>query len=232
VSTDRTFFDPVISVAYCSQGPDEVCWPSADVWAEFSESTDGRLIRTTPLAESCYPGPNKDAAQCEYVNTNWALESFHTSRPLGLAYPWNIICPPVNVTAGEQPVSCTLGPNPRYAVNATTVEHIRSTLAFAAENNIRLVVKSTGHDLLGRSDGYGSLELWLHYHRNDIYFKSTYAASNCPTSEWEGSAIQIKGAYQWRDVYAVAKRNNVIVVGGGSPSVGAAGGWNTAGGAY
>jgi FAD/FMN-containing dehydrogenase len=37
--------------------------------------------------------------------------------------------------------------------------------------------------------------------------------------------MRIGGGYQWSDVYAVARANNVIVVGGGAPSIGAIGGW-------
>jgi hypothetical protein len=146
-------------------------------------------------------------------------------------YPVNTTCPPVDYAKGEKPGSCTLGPNPRYAVNATSAEHVQHTIAFAKEHNIRLVTKSTGHDINGRSDGFGSLELWLRYHRNGITFQPTYEATNgCQESSWKGSAIKISGAYQWQDVYVVAKEHDVIVVGGGSPSVGAVGGWATGGG--
>ena len=214
-----------------SQGPDDRCWPSPAVWSAFDLLTNHRVIKTAPLAESCYPGPKQNRAQCDHVNANWAVQAFQTSQPLGLAHPWNITCPPVNYAIGERSASCILGPNPRYAVNATNVNHIRSTLAFAARWNIRLVIKSTGHDLLGRSDGYGSIELWLHNFRNGIDFQPTYAASNkCSKSGWKGSATKINGAYRWGDVYAVAKKNNVVVVGGGAPSVGAVGGWHTGGG--
>jgi hypothetical protein len=137
----------------------------------------------------------------------------------------------VDYTSGATPLSCTLGSNPRYAVNVTTTKQIQRTIAFAKKHNIRLVTKSTGHDINGRSDGFGSLELWLQYHRNGIDFQPQFTPCNgCQKDKWNGSAIQINGAYQWRDVYAVAKQNNVIVVGGGSPSVGAVGGWATGGG--
>jgi hypothetical protein len=129
-------------------------------------------------------------------------------------YPVNTTCPPVDYAKGEKPGSCTLGPNPRYAVNATSAEHVQHTIAFAKEHNIRLVTKSTGHDINGRSDGFGSLELWLRYHRNGITFQPTYEATNgCQESSWKGSAIKISGAYQWQDVYVVAKEHDVIVVG-------------------
>jgi hypothetical protein len=201
------------------------------VWKKFDLLLGHRLIKTSPLAESCYPGPHENRAQCDYVSANWPTQPFHTTQPLGLAHPWNITCPPVNYAVGQQPVSCTLGPNPRYAVNVTSVDHIRATLAFAALWNIRLVVKSTGHDLLGRSDGYGSIELWLHHFRNGIDFQPVFLATDrCSKSAWKGGAMKINGAYQFADVYAVAKEKNIIVVGGGAPSVGAVGGWHTGGG--
>jgi hypothetical protein len=118
-----------------------------------------------------------------------------------------------------------------YTVNATSVEDVASTLEFAKLNNIRLVVTSTGHDMLGRSDGYGAIEIWLRHFRHGIDFQTTYQPfENCADSGWKGSAIQINGGYQWHDVYKVAKANNVIVVGGGATSVGAVGGWASGGG--
>lgn len=75
------------------------------------------------------------------------------------------------------------------------------------------------------------MELWLRNFRNGINFQSSYpATTQCKKSTWSGSAIQINGGYQWTDVYAVAKNNNVIVVGGGAPSVGAVGGFAVGGG--
>ena len=39
---------------------------------------------------------------------------------------------------------------------------IQATVAFAAANNLRLVVKNTGHDWFSRSTAGGSLLLWTH----------------------------------------------------------------------
>lgn len=106
----------------------------------------------------------------------------------------------------------------------TSRNHIAETLRFARLNNIRLTIASTGQDLLGRSDGYGSLEIWLRYFRNSIDFQKEYkSATGCSPSksQWNGSAIRIDGASQWRDVHTIAKKNNVIVVSGGSISPGA-----------
>jgi FAD/FMN-containing dehydrogenase len=161
----------------------------------------------------------------------WSDQDFQTSNPIGRPYPFNITCAPVNYTASEVPTTCTLGIAPIYAVNATSRFHILSTLLFARLNNIRLVTTGTGHDLLGRSDGWGSLELWLNHFRTSIDFQKKYVSENqCTKSNWTGAAIKIDGNYQWRDVYKVAEKNNVIVVGGGAVSPGAIGGWPSGGG--
>ncbi|KAK3303640.1 uncharacterized protein B0T15DRAFT_569148 [Chaetomium strumarium] len=199
----------------CRCVPGDKCWPSQSQWRSFEQLLGrGKLIRTSPIAESCYNGARMD------LNYN----------PVGRPYPYNITCTPVNYTAGETPTACTLGSLPVYAVNATTRKDVALTLKFAKHNNIRLVT-STGHDLLGRSDGYGGLEVWLRHFRNGINFQKTFkSARQCTKSGWKGSALHIDGAWQWRDVYKVAKANNVIAVGHGSLSPGAIGGWSSGGG--
>lgn len=47
-------------------------------------------------------------------------------------------------------------------ITATTIGHIQAGINFARENNIRLVIRNTGHDFLGRSVGWGSLVINTH----------------------------------------------------------------------
>lgn len=191
----------------------------------------GALVKSVPIAQSCYPGPLFDPVQCQYVTDMWPDQDFMTAKPIGRPYPYNITCPPVDYAGNDVPTTCSIGINPQYAVNATSLDQINSTMLFAQKNNIRLVVTSTGHDLLGRSDGFGSLEVWLRYFRNKLEFQDIYSSVNgCQRSNWTGSAILIDGAYQWKNVYAFAKAKNVIVVGGGAISPGAIGGWPSGGG--
>ncbi|KAF5024347.1 hypothetical protein F66182_3577 [Fusarium sp. NRRL 66182] len=128
------------------------CWPSNLEWKTFNSLVGGNLVKTEPIAQSCYPGPAKDLDECAYVNKMWPDQDFQSSDPIGRPYPYNITCAPVDYAAGQEPTTCTLGSLPVYAVNATTLSHIRATMAFARLRNIRLVVTGTGHDLLGRSD--------------------------------------------------------------------------------
>ncbi|KAK2053129.1 FAD binding domain-containing protein [Colletotrichum caudatum] len=222
--------------------PGDPGWPSDLSWEALNATTGGKLIKTAPVAASCYDGPfgGKDPEKCARVAEMWPDQDFQTSNPVGRPYPYNITYAPVDydddddaAAAGQEaPAQCSLGSLPAYAVNASDRASIRSAIDFALVHNVRLVVASTGHDLLGRSDGHGSLEIWLRHFRNGIGFQEAHApADRCRgSSGWDGGAVRIDGAWQWRDVYEVAKANDVIAVGGGSASPGATGGWASGGG--
>jgi len=198
-------------------------------WNALNETVHGQLIATKPLAISCYPGPEHSVSECATVDAGWANAIFQAESPVGLSYPINITCPPLNLTVGQKPDSCTIGTSPRYAVNATSPQDVAATVDFARRHNVRLVIKDTGHDLLGRSTGYGSLEVWVRHLRNGITFEKSYTSS-CSKTTWSGSTFTIGGGFTWNDVYPLAQQYNVVVVGGGTPSVGCLGGWMQGGG--
>ena len=114
------------------------------------------------------------------------------------------------------------------AVNATTAEQAEKTVKFAADRNISLTIKATGHDFQGRSTSKDKLTLWIHYMKNVTYVDD-WTASGCDGYE-PTKAIQVLGGDQWVDVYKIADANNVVVVGGNAQSVGAAGGYVQGGG--
>ncbi|KAK5744039.1 hypothetical protein LTR17_002377 [Elasticomyces elasticus] len=213
----------------CKFAPTDECWPSLSIWNALNATTNGHLIKSEPEAISCYPGPAHDVTKCAAIDASWTDARFHSQNPVGLSYPIDDTCPPINTTAGEVADTCTLGSNPWYAVNATSTQDVISAITFAKRLNVRLVIKDTGHDLLGRSTGYGSLEIWLRNLRTGLSFEPEYS-STCQANTWTGAAISIGGGYTFDDVYKVAKANNVVVVGGGTPSVGALGGWMQGGG--
>ncbi|KAF7951304.1 hypothetical protein EAE96_006625 [Botrytis aclada] len=215
----------------CKCGPTDGCWPSQHAWQSLNASISGKLIRAIPAAIVCYPGPQQNLDACSTVVKELSDEELVANDPIALATPISNSCPPVDFAAGAIPGNCSIGDAPRYVVNATTPEDVAKGVAFARKNNVRLVVRNTGHDLLGRSTGYGSLEVWIRYLRQGINFQDTYLPSDgCTASKWEGSVFQIAGGYVWEDVYAEATKRNVIVVGGGDPTVGCIGGWFQGGG--
>ncbi|PSN74069.1 FAD-binding domain-containing protein [Corynespora cassiicola Philippines] len=216
--------------AACKCIPQDDCWPATSAWNELNGTTSGKLIKTTPVALPCYPGAQFDESLCSYIYSQWTNASFQSSNPVGLFAPTNITCPPIDLASGQQPGTCTLGTNPVYAVNSTDIEHVQAAVDFARSHNVRLVIKSTGHDLLGRSDGPGSLEIWLRHLRKGISFQESFVPEGCSEAKWTGNAFKIGGGYVWGDVYAEAEKHGVIVVGGGAASVSAIGGWMQGGG--
>ncbi|KAF2785806.1 FAD-binding domain-containing protein [Melanomma pulvis-pyrius CBS 109.77] len=216
----------------CKCVPTDSCWPPVSAWESLNTTISGQLIDVQPIAISCYAGPLFNNETCATVNSEWKKCAWQANHPAGQCQDTgDLTCPPVTpLDINGQ--NCTLGNNPVYAVNATSPEHVAAGIKFAAEHNIRLTVKTTGHDFLRRNQGFGSLEIWMRYHRTGIDFQETYkSCSGCVDPRWTGgSAIRIGGGYQWSDVFAVAKANNVIIVGGGAPSIGANGGWSQGGG--
>lgn len=47
-------------------------------------------------------------------------------------------------------------------MNVSTVADIQAGVKFAREQQVRLVIKNTGHDMSGKSLGGGSLSIWTH----------------------------------------------------------------------
>jgi FAD/FMN-containing dehydrogenase len=121
---------------------------------------------------------------------------------------------------------CNQGSVPIFAVDAILPEHVQTTLQFANTYNLRLVMKTTGHDYLGRSTAFGSLLLWLHHMKNMTLINNF---SLC-TGEIVTNAIRLGAGVQWGEVYTWLAPYNLIAIGGASGTVGATGGFLQGGG--
>ena len=134
------------------QTPPDTCWPSLNEWNALNASVSGKLIRDIPPAAPCYPGPYQNAQQCNYVYSQWTNSTFQSLQPIGYDYPLDDSCLPVDLADNHQtpPGTCELGPSPVYTINATEPEELARGIAFAKKYDIRLVVKNTGHDILGK----------------------------------------------------------------------------------
>ncbi|PTB64966.1 FAD-binding domain-containing protein [Trichoderma citrinoviride] len=224
--------------AACRCLPGDPCWPTDTAWASLNSTVSGKLIKNVPVAAPCYPGPHHDAAACAVIETNWSDSVFQSQYPTGYDFPHEWTC---NLP-GRNSSTCSLGDYPVYSINATTPAAISAGLKFAAQYNLRVTVKQSGHDFLGRSAGTGSLEIWTRYLRDDplqsplVFAKAYTPAESCAAVQeggaayWGGSAVRIGGAFTWDDVYPVAHENGVVVVGGTCNSVGIIGGYLQGGG--
>lgn len=119
--------------------------------------------------------------------------------------------------------SCTEGNLATYAINVSDASDIVAGIRFAQKNNIRLILKNTGHDYLGRSAGKGSLALWTHNLKSLSFVNYT-------SPSYTGPAAKIGAGIEVSEAYSAASERGLRLTGGGCPTVGLAGGWLPGGG--
>lgn len=122
-----------------------------------------------------------------------------------------------------QSQTCEYGPHVRYAVDARSVSDVKAAIRFAKATNIRLVIRNTGHDYLGRSTGAGALAIWTH-NMKDITF------SRWNDNWYQGSVMRVGAGVQGFEVVEAAAARGLVVVTGECPTVGLAGGYVQGGG--
>ncbi|KIY43455.1 FAD-binding domain-containing protein [Fistulina hepatica ATCC 64428] len=213
----------IYSSGQCKVLPVDESWPALDVWHTLNGTLDGALIQAIPPAAPCYSSwPMYNATECLEISAQWNNSYFHAGNPISVMSPFfqgDTCLPTTNKFS-----SCMLGGYPSYVVNATTVKHIQLSVNFARNTGIRLIIKNTGHDFLGKSVGAGALSVWTH-HLKDIqflpFFKNKYYA---------GPALKVGAGVQTYEIYAAAHRYEVTVAGGSGYTVGFAGGFVQGGG--
>ncbi|CAD6447676.1 8f032bd2-a3c3-4e47-8cb5-2f797df00e18 [Sclerotinia trifoliorum] len=119
--------------------------------------------------------------------------------------------------------SCTLGNLASYALDISTAKDVIAGVQFAQSNNIRLTIKNTGHDYLGRSAGAGSLGLWMRNLDNIDFF-------NYSSPFYTGPAVHIGAGVGYADFYPAASAEGYHVGGGSCSTVGITGGFSQGGG--
>lgn len=137
----------------CKSHPGSDRWPSLDDWSALNQSIDGCLLHTAPAASSCYEGnPFNSPYNCTHVKNRWNFGASHASWPESISYSLfaNNSCIPPGSAGYRKEKGCDIGGLPRYIVNATTEDQVSKAMAWASERDIRIVVKSTGHDFNGR----------------------------------------------------------------------------------
>lgn len=143
----------VFGAQYCKLNPGDPDWPKNAEWEALNSSIDGKLLRTVPVASSCWPGnPFGSQVACDTVKTDWSDALWHALFPESIDYPiyTNNSCLPAGATGYIDNRGCTIGGLPQFIVNATTEDQIATAMKWAAARNIRIVIKGTGHDLSGR----------------------------------------------------------------------------------
>jgi hypothetical protein len=111
--------------------------------------------------------------------------------------------------------TCSLGNLPTYVVDAHSTQDVAAGVRFANRFNLRLVVKNTGHDFMGRNMGFGSLSIWTHHLKSPIHLDERWTPKDT-----KGIAVQARSAvtygagWLWREVSPVVFNAGKFVTSG------------------
>ncbi|KAL2268984.1 hypothetical protein VTJ83DRAFT_3830 [Remersonia thermophila] len=218
----------------CKCHPGDPCWPDSAKWRRFNNTVNGNLQVHIPPGAACYntfEGPfgvvnTYNEAECQTVTANWYDEQFQIDHfaAAGLwTYFTNDTCRPTTNPSD----SCTLGYYGPIVLNAKKMQHIKAGVDFARQNNLRLVIRNTGHDFLGRSVGWGSLIINTHSLK-DIKFHKRWMGG----CGYSGPAVTLGAGVQAFEVLEKANKLNPpkVVVTGECATVGVSGGLVQGGG--
>ncbi|KAK6087223.1 FAD binding domain-containing protein [Seiridium cupressi] len=199
----------VTSDCYCL--PQDACWPSIAESDALNTTVNGRLIATVPIGSVCHE-PTYDEAACVALRAEWNEPEPH--------------CNPL----ADRSTPCRIGNLISYAVNISNTDEIAETIKFAKTHNVRLVVRNTGHDFVGRSTGAGGLAVWTHHLKSLEVIQTFEIDAGVGKASYSGPALKMGSGVQGFEAESFASQSGLVVVGGWCPSVGIAGGYTQGGG--
>ncbi|GAA6064606.1 hypothetical protein JCM10212_007095 [Sporobolomyces blumeae] len=198
--------------------PSSPCWPSRAAWQALNTTLDGRLVR--PDAVACLTHECSDPtwrveqpASLMYLNfeTGQGLDAQRTSQ---------------SVQGARDEASYR---TPAFVVDARETRHVVEAVNFARKHRLKLRIKNTGHDYLGRSSGEGAFTIWTH-HLNSTRYVQDFVPYGAPLEVARERAIVAGSGVTVYGMNEAADRAGVIVPSGVSKTVGAAGGYVLGGG--
>ncbi|KIW33495.1 uncharacterized protein PV07_00341 [Cladophialophora immunda] len=204
---------------YCKPVVGSPGWPSASDWHALNNSVSGRLIAPVPPGLVCQTNSSVYNAQaCGQVLAQWSNSSFHAEDPFTTDYNDDSCLP-------DPRAPCSTALLPAYVVNATNTADVQAACRFAYKTGVRLIVKGTGHDFLGRSSGRSSLSIWTHNIRG-----VNVTMGDSRAKRYGGVAsVKIAAGMRFGEIYQAISSYNLTLVGGADPNVGI-GGWVTGAG--
>ncbi|MCF8537363.1 MAG: FAD-binding oxidoreductase [Candidatus Nanopelagicales bacterium] len=175
-------------------------WPAPAAWRSLDSQVGGRLIRTQ------LPWVNATPETFELLkNPFWNEEQPGALQSTGWYKAWTAVASP-------------------YAVRAQSTADIVAAVNFARDNDVKLVVKGTGHDYLGRNCAPRSLLVWTHDMRT-ITLHDAFLPKGAPAGTTPVEAMTVEAGTRWLEAYKAATDAGRFVAGGGCTSVGACGGF-------
>ena len=153
----------MLSSLHCRCTPPLPCFDAVP-WDTLNASVHGRLRSHVDPFDACAAKASSTACVASLNSSD--DEFWLTAQPAGYLH---------NGLFNSWNVSSRISP---YVVAATTEQDVAAGLAFAHKHNLRVAVKSTGHDWFSRSSAPGSLLIWTHLMKA-IDFHDGYVADGC-----------------------------------------------------
>ncbi|KAF7377579.1 hypothetical protein MSAN_00180600 [Mycena sanguinolenta] len=201
----------------CRNVPGNPGYPSAAEWDALNATVSGRLVTVVPSAKFC-----ASLAGGACTEDQWTSAQFRATIPGAMEQPnweqgYDLTPPSLCLQNGT---TCGQGDVPLYSVEAETVADIQAAVNFSRTHNLRLAVKSSGHDYLGRSTAPNSLLIRTRNFQNVSFSDSFFIGSTDM-----GSTVTVGGGAFAQSMYTEGKANGKIGVGGSAATVCIAGGW-------
>ncbi|KAJ6466810.1 FAD-binding domain-containing protein [Mycena sanguinolenta] len=205
------------TTARCRNVPSSPGYPSAAEWDALNATVSGRLVAVVPSAKFCADLPGGACTEDQ-----WTSALFRATIPGAMNQPnweqgYDLTPPSLCLQNGT---TCGQGDVPLYSVEAETVADIQAAVNFSRTHNLRVAVKSSGHDYLGRSTAPSSLLIRTGNFQN-VSFSDSFLIGSTDV----GSTVTVGGGAFAQTMYTAGKANGKIGVGGSAATVCIAGGW-------
>ncbi|KAF8874755.1 hypothetical protein BD779DRAFT_1678615 [Infundibulicybe gibba] len=209
------------SVPKCRNVPGAVGFPSSAEWTALNASVSGRLVAVVPTVKFCSSLPGGCTLQ-QFTSSVFLNENPGSMNQINWEQDYDSVPPSLCL---HNSTTCGQGNVPLFGVLAESASDIQKGVTFARVHNLRLAVKASGHDYLGRSTAKSSLLISTHKLQS-IQFTDDFRIGG----KSKGSAVTVGSGVGLSTIYAAAKSKGKIVVGGTAATVVAAGGYVQGGG--
>ncbi|KAJ6545119.1 FAD-binding domain-containing protein [Mycena sp. CBHHK59/15] len=196
----------------CRNVPGSAGYPNATAWSALNLTVSGRLVSVVPSAKYCESLPG---GAC--TDAQWTSSVFRNTIPGAMNQGYDLTPPSLCL---RNATTCGQGDVPIYSVEAQTVADIQAAVKFASTNDLRLVVKSSGHDTLGRSTAPGSLMIRT-THLQNISFTDAFfvGAQNMESAVTLGSGVPAQS------LWLAGKAHGKVTIASPAATLCTAGGW-------
>lgn len=204
---------------HCKAFPGDDDWPSQQAWHGLNVTVSGRLLAPSPPGAVCHRDrATYDAEQCPRVQKAWTTFEFHARDPVSVL--WNqwtgFDCLP------DPSRTCTGRGYPAYVVDALGTEDVKKAVDFARKHNVRLVVKNTGYDFLGRSTAPAALSIrTINMKTIRLHEKGCFKLSSGRV--FGETAVTVGAGTLTIDIYRALDEHGQTFIGAMGPTVGIAG---------